>query len=144
MQFHTQASFDAKTEAHAYYESDRLGNAAPEAAEASAAAQVEIFDAVPRPAGASTITPGDEFVEVLDRSGHPTPRLVLDGDVAETLAQSFHNYEADRVMLGKYDDGGQTSYIARAGDQYTYFDLGAEWGNIQRSQGLSNDDMFTL
>jgi hypothetical protein len=144
VQFHTDQSFTAKTAAHEYYESDRLGNATPEAAEASAAAQAEIFDRVPRPHGADSLSVLDEYVQVLDKPGEPTSRIVLDADVADTLAQSFHNFDADSVMLGKFGDGGPTSYIGRAGDTHTYFDLGQRWNDIRVQQGLSNDDMFTL
>src|SRR5699024_9784453 len=44
---------------------------------------------------------------------------------------SVHNADADAIMLGKYDGGDPTSYISKAGKDYTYFDLGKEWGTIR-------------
>ena len=47
-------------------------------------------------------------------------------------------------MLGKYDGGGATSYIKKAGKDYTYFDLGDEWEVIKQRYGFSDGDMFQL
>lgn len=42
----------------------------------------------------------------------------------ERLAIKYtHNVRADKVMLGKYDGGGPTSYITKAGKKYTYFSM---------------------
>jgi hypothetical protein len=32
-----------------------------------------------------------------------------------------------KVMLGKFDNGGQSGYIAKAGSNHTYFDMGNKW-----------------
>ena len=41
-----------------------------------------------------------------------------------TLAKLFtHNKLSNKVMLGKYDGGGTTSYIAKAGYTHTYFKM---------------------
>ena len=56
----------------------------------------------------------------------------------ETLARlATHNSESANVMLGKYDGGGSTSYIARAGNEYTYFSL-KEWSEISKIIGEKN------
>lgn len=47
-------------------------------------------------------------------------------------------------MLGKYDGGGPTSYITKAGDEYTFFNLGNEWDSIKGRYGFTDDDMFKL
>ena len=52
------------------------------------------------------------------------------------------NPDADKVMLGKYDGGGSTSYITQAGDDYTYFDMGKRFDEIQNAEGLTNQEMF--
>ncbi len=57
---------------------------------------------------------------------------------------SIHNAGKDKVMLGKYDGGGPTSYITKAGDDYTYFDLGKEWDNIKLKYGFTDSEMFEL
>ena len=36
---------------------------------------------------------------------------------------SRYNVGKDKVMLGKYDSGGPSSYISKAGTDYEYFDL---------------------
>lgn len=56
---------------------------------------------------------------------------------------SIHNPNADKVMLGKYDGGGPTSYITRAGNDYTYFSID-NWDNIKATYGFTDEDMFKL
>ena len=46
-------------------------------------------------------------------------------------------------MLGKYDNGGETSYIVKAGDDYAYFDL-KDWSAIKDKYGFTDADMFKL
>ncbi|MFV0394902.1 MAG: hypothetical protein ACK5LC_10985 [Coprobacillaceae bacterium] len=65
-------------------------------------------------------------------------------DYQATIDRSIHNIDADKVMLGKYDGGGPTSYITKAGEDYTYFDLGADWDTIKEAQGLTDQEMFDL
>lgn len=48
---------------------------------------------------------------------------------------SVHNGTADTMTLGKFDNGGPTSYTKKAGDS-TYFDLGDEWDKITKKYGL--------
>ncbi|HXR72740.1 MAG TPA: hypothetical protein VN779_18295, partial [Actinocrinis sp.] len=57
MQFHTPESFDAKMVTHDLYEQERLPGISQEQREALQAQQGKIFDAVPRPIGASRIRP---------------------------------------------------------------------------------------
>ena len=61
-----------------------------------------------------------------------------------TLAKSVHNAESADVMLGKYDLGGDSSYITQAerAGGYSYFDMGSDWGRIQENYGLSDNEMF--
>lgn len=47
-------------------------------------------------------------------------------------------------MLGKYDGGGSTSYITKAGSDYEYFSLGTEWDTIKTKYGYTDNDMFKL
>ena len=46
------------------------------------------------------------------------------------------------MILGKYENGGATSYIARAGTDFSYFDLGNDLNNIMETYGLSYKEMF--
>lgn len=57
---------------------------------------------------------------------------------------SIHNSGMDKVMLGKYDGGGVTSYITKAGNEYEYFSLGNDWETIQKYYGLTDEEMFRL
>ncbi len=56
--------------------------------------------------------------------------------------KSVHNPEAPKIMLGKYDGGGPSSYINRAGTEYEYFSLGNEWDAIKSEFGYTDKDMF--
>lgn len=47
-------------------------------------------------------------------------------------------------MLGKYDGGGSTSYITKAGSGYEYFSLGEEWNAIEAQYGFTDNAMFKL
>ena len=57
---------------------------------------------------------------------------------------SVHNSGMDKVMLGKYDGGGVTSYITKAGNEYEYFSLGNDWETIKKYYGLTDKEMFRL
>lgn len=65
-------------------------------------------------------------------------------DYDNIYQSSIHNAGKEKVMLGKYDGGGPTSYITKAGDDYTYFSLGNEWNTIKAKYGYTDDDMFKL
>ena len=47
-------------------------------------------------------------------------------------------------MLGKYDDGGASSYIKKAGKEFEYFDLGKDWDIIKMKYNLTDDEIFEL
>lgn len=57
MQFHTPDSFSAKMDTHGLYEQQRLPGVTQEQQNALQQQQDQIFDAVPRPPGASDIRP---------------------------------------------------------------------------------------
>ncbi|MGN0161102.1 MAG: hypothetical protein ACI4AQ_06925 [Lachnospiraceae bacterium] len=65
-------------------------------------------------------------------------------DYDNIYQSSIHNAGKDKVMLGKYDGGGPTSYITKAGDDYTYFSLGNDWNTIKAKYGYTDNDMFKL
>ncbi len=56
---------------------------------------------------------------------------------------SIHNPSSNTMTLGRYDGGGPTSYINKAGNT-TYFSLGDDWNTIQDTYNLSNSDLFDL
>ncbi|MFU0789012.1 MAG: TNT domain-containing protein [Virgibacillus proomii] len=74
-------------------------------------------------------------------------------DFKDIRKASMHNIDSNSMTLGKYtptiENGvenwgkaGTDSYIGKAGKDSMYFDLGSEWGNIQKKYGLTNDEMF--
>ncbi len=65
-------------------------------------------------------------------------------DYENIYQSSIHNAGKDKVMLGKYDGGGTTSYINKAGKDYEYFSLGDDWNKIRKQYGYTEDDMFKL
>jgi hypothetical protein len=63
-------------------------------------------------------------------------------DEFKTIRQSsIKNPDADSITLGKFTDGAD-SYIARAGKDSSYFDMGKDYGRIQRQYNLSDKEMF--
>ena len=58
-------------------------------------------------------------------------------DYDQLARLSTHNPEANKVMLGKYDNGGPTSYITKAGNEYTYYSM-ARWEEVSNIVGTGN------
>lgn len=56
---------------------------------------------------------------------------------------SIHNPSSDTMTLGRFDGGGENSYITKAGNT-TYFSLGDDWGMLQDTYDLSDTDLFDL
>ncbi|WP_221636261.1 T7SS effector LXG polymorphic toxin [Listeria fleischmannii] len=72
---------------------------------------------------------------------------------AKIVKASLHNVKTDSMMLGKYtpamENGvanwgkaGPDSYIAKAGNDSMYFDLGQKWSVIETKYKLTPDEMF--
>ena len=59
----------------------------------------------------------------------------------EARRTSLKNADAASLTLGKYT-GGADSYIARAGSDSSYFDLGSQWDEIKHKYGFTNAQMF--
>jgi hypothetical protein len=48
-------------------------------------------------------------------------------------------------MLGKYLDGGEQSYVTRAGKDYTYFDMGVEkWKEAETLVNKNSEEMWRI
>lgn len=54
--------------------------------------------------------------------------------------QSHNN----KVMLGKYDNGGPSSYINRAGSDHVYFDMGDKWDEAYSLVNESNEEIWKI
>ncbi|MEK4523648.1 LXG domain-containing protein [Psychrobacillus sp. FSL W7-1457] len=90
--------------------------------------------------------PTNKIDDVLEARGIK----VVDGRVGNKIpieefhnirSRSVHNADADSMTLGRYT-GGSDSYIARAGNNSTYFSMGDDWNKIQSKYGLSDQEMF--
>jgi len=58
-------------------------------------------------------------------------------DEFKTIRQSsIKNPNADSITLGKYTNG-LDSYIAKAGDNSSYFDMGSEWNTVRKKYNLN-------
>ena len=65
--------------------------------------------------------------------------------IDEYVILATHNKNANKVMLGKYLDGGPNSYIQRAGSDYTYFDMGTtKWEEAESLVGKNADEMWKI
>ena len=65
------------------------------------------------------------------------PQKVTD----ENLENSTHNPDAESMTLGKYGDGGDDSYIGKAGDDSTYYNSD-NYEGIQDEYHQSDSDMY--
>ncbi|MCM3359397.1 LXG domain-containing protein [Psychrobacillus sp. MER TA 171] len=90
--------------------------------------------------------PANKIDDVLEARGIK----VVDGRVGNKIpieefqnirSRSVHNVDADSMTLGRYT-GGSDSYIARAGNNSTYFSMGDDWDKVQSKYGLSDQEMF--
>lgn len=79
--------------------------------------------------------PTNKIDDVLEARGIK----VVDGRVGNKIpieefhnirSRSVHNADADSMTLGRYT-GGSDSYIARAGNNSTYFSMGDDWNKIK-------------
>lgn len=109
----------------------------------------EAVDVAKGPSNAAKMIDGINVVE-----GKVGGKIPLE-EFTKIRNQSIHNAnaEASSMTLGKYtptvENGienwakpGPDSYIAKAGDKSTYFDLGSEWSSIQKRYNLTRDEMF--
>ena len=86
----------------------------------------------------------------VDTTVIPTYLTVIDGKVGGKVPVedfksirkiSVKNSTANSITLGKYTKGAD-SYIARAGTDSAYFDLGNKWSEIQDKYDLTDSEMF--
>lgn len=77
-------------------------------------------------------------------SGDKGSKTISICDYQNICKKSVHNQGKNKVMLGKYDGGGENSYITKAGNDYEYFNLGNDWEIIKSQYGFDDMDMFKL
>ena len=49
-----------------------------------------------------------------------------------------------KVMLGKFDNGRSTGYVARAGTEHTFFDMGNKWDEAFNLVNKSDDEIWRI
>lgn len=47
-------------------------------------------------------------------------------------------------MLGMWDGGGASSYITKAGKDYTYFDFGTKWEEVSNLVSGNKDEIWRI
>lgn len=84
----------------------------------------------------------------LERDAH-----LLGKGVAKFTTKQIDDYvlfatkqsDQSKVMLGLYDNGGVSSYISKAGNNHTYFDMGTvKWTEAENIVGGSLDEMWKI
>lgn len=94
-------------------------------------------DGVQRVGKLEVVRSGSEYgVRVLSNALKFTAKQIDD-----YVKLATKNVNAKKVMLGKYDAGGSTSYIQRAGTDHTYFNLGSTWEEAELLVNKSEDEM---
>ncbi|GHV68708.1 hypothetical protein FACS1894199_16370 [Bacteroidia bacterium] len=54
------------------------------------------------------------------------------------------NPDAKKVMLGMWDGGAPTSYVAKAGKEYTHFTMGDKWDEVFNLVNKNEDEMWKI
>lgn len=85
----------------------------------------------------------DNIIQIVKKGNQVTrfTQKQIDG----YLKLATKNPDVNKVMLGKYLDGGNQSYIARAGKDHTYFDMGTEkWKEAESLVNKNSDEMWRI
>ena len=81
----------------------------------------------------------DEMGEVVGEIGKLTAT-----QIEEYVAMSTKQHEKTKVMFGKFENGGPTSYIARAGSEHTYFDMGDKWEEVYNLVQQNDEEIWKI
>jgi hypothetical protein len=88
---------------------------------------------------------GKELKEGIEQALKGAARKFSQKEIDDYVKLATKNSDAKKVMLGKYLDGGEKSYITRAGSDHTYFDMGAEkWKEAEKLVNNSSDEMWRI
>ncbi|MDR2474472.1 MAG: hypothetical protein LBD45_01310 [Bacteroidales bacterium] len=91
---------------------------------------------------------GKKLAEAVEESGEiigKKARKFTQAEIDEYVKLATKNSSANKVMLGKYLDGGENSYISRAGKDHTYFDMGAQkWNEAETFVNKNSDEMWRI
>lgn len=83
--------------------------------------------------------------EVTDNASTLATGKFSQKQISDYLIFATKNPKARKVMLGKYLDGGDASYITRAGQDHTYFDMGIEkWAEAESLVNKNADEMWRI
>ena len=64
--------------------------------------------------------------------------------ISDYVELATKNNNTNKVMLGMWDGGGASSYIAKAGNNHTYFDFGDDWDGAYKLVNESNDEIWKI
>ena len=84
---------------------------------------------------------GDEIIELFDDLGIIK---FASKSIDEFAEKATKNASKTKVMLGKFDNGSSTSYIARAGTEHTYFDMGEVWEDIYNIVNQNDEEIWRI
>lgn len=122
----------AKNAANAVKAAEGVIGSADEAVETAASSQKAV--------GALTEGAGNLIDGIKITDGKVGGKIPV--DEFKTIRQSsIKNPDADSITLGKFTNDAD-SYIARAGKDSSYFDMGKDYGRIQKQYNLSDKEMF--
>lgn len=93
----------------------------------------------------------DEIIEKIknsvDEGGEST--IVTAGkltvkQIDDYVAFATKQNDKIKVMFGMWDGGGSSSYITKAGKDYTYFDFGDKWDEVYDLVNKSDDEIWKI
>ena len=111
----------------------------------SAGEQADSVDDIPEDTQQENNGLSDTDREWLDKRDEERENWT-DGEVPQevtddNLENSTHNSDAESMTLGKYGDGGDDSYIGKAGDDSTYYSSD-NYEDIQNEYHQSDEEMY--
>jgi hypothetical protein len=94
----------------------------------------------------SNIIPDHDAVDAICRfldDGVVTIKRFTRNQIDDYVRLATKNPEANKVMLGLWDDGAPTSYVTK-GKDHTYFSLGNKWDDAKALVNDSREEMWKI
>lgn len=88
-------------------------------------------------------------LDEIESVGYKTWKTNLAGkftakQIDDYVAFATKQNDKTKVMLGMWDGGGSSSYITKAGNEYTYFDFGDKWDEAYNLVNKSDDEIWRI
>jgi hypothetical protein len=71
-------------------------------------------------------------------------RKFTQAEIDEYVRLATKNGDKNKVMLGMWDNGRETSYVNRAGNEYTYFNMGDKWSEAENLVNKNKSEMWKI